>query len=311
MAFATAAGYGNLPNGNFSPIIYSKKAQIAFRKTSVVQAITNTEYFGEIAAYGDTVKIIKEPQLTVAPYVRGQQINTQDLDDEELVMIIDQSNYFAFKVDDIEKKHAHINWESMASDQAGYRLKDQFDKEVLSYMLTNAPSATTIGTSGAAQGVGFSGTGLSPLTIMNRSSRMLDVNNVAREGRFFVGDPVWWEKMADEASKLTSRDWDQSEKDIIRNGRVLEGMIRGFKCYSSNNLLTGGTGPTATSGGTNYGTCIFGHISSTSTAEQINKTESYRDPDSFADVVRGMHLYGRKVLRPESLGAVYYNSVVA
>lgn len=62
MAFPSAAGHGNLPNGVFSPVIYSKKAQLAFRKSSVVQAITNSEYFGEIASFGDSVKIMKEPK---------------------------------------------------------------------------------------------------------------------------------------------------------------------------------------------------------------------------------------------------------
>ena len=65
MAFQSAANYGNLPNGNFSPVIYSKKVQVAFRKSSVVQAITNTDYFGEINSYGDSVKVIKEPEITV------------------------------------------------------------------------------------------------------------------------------------------------------------------------------------------------------------------------------------------------------
>ena len=65
MAFTSAAGYGNLPNGNFSPVIYSKQVQLAFRKSSTVEDITNNDYFGEIAQMGDTVKIIKEPEISV------------------------------------------------------------------------------------------------------------------------------------------------------------------------------------------------------------------------------------------------------
>ena len=78
MAFPRAAGYNNLPNGAWSPVIYSKKVQKAFRKSSVVQDISNNEYFGEISNYGDTVRIIKEPTIFSAPYRRGQQIQTQD-----------------------------------------------------------------------------------------------------------------------------------------------------------------------------------------------------------------------------------------
>lgn len=63
MAFQSAAGWGNLPNGNFSSVIYSKKVQLALRKSTVVGDITNSDYFGEIAAQGDTVRIIKEPRV--------------------------------------------------------------------------------------------------------------------------------------------------------------------------------------------------------------------------------------------------------
>ena len=96
MAFKTAAGYGNLPNGNFSPVIYSKQVQLAFRKGSIVEAITNSDYFGEISGMGDTVKIIKEPEITVKEYARGGQITPQDLDDEDFSLVVDKANSFAF-----------------------------------------------------------------------------------------------------------------------------------------------------------------------------------------------------------------------
>ena len=112
MAFQTATGHGSLPNGNFSPVIYSKQVQLAFRKSSVVEGITNSDYFGEIAQMGDTVKIIKEPEITVKEYARGTQITPQDLDDEDFSLVVDKANYFAFKVDDIEEAHSHVNFQS-------------------------------------------------------------------------------------------------------------------------------------------------------------------------------------------------------
>jgi len=74
MAFPAVPGYGQLSNGNFSAVIYSKKVQLAFRKSSVVEDITNNDYFGEIAQMGDSVKIIKEPEVSVQAYKRGTQI---------------------------------------------------------------------------------------------------------------------------------------------------------------------------------------------------------------------------------------------
>ena len=70
MAFSSASGYGNLPNGNFSPIIYSKQVQLAFRKAATVGDITNSDYFGEISAQGDTVQIIKEPEISGSLKIR-------------------------------------------------------------------------------------------------------------------------------------------------------------------------------------------------------------------------------------------------
>lgn len=99
MAFAKAAGYNNLPNGVFSPTLYSKKVQKAFRKSSVVEDITNTDYMGEIANFGDSVRIIKEPEITINSYARGTQITPQDIEDEDFSLTVDRAQYWAFKVD--------------------------------------------------------------------------------------------------------------------------------------------------------------------------------------------------------------------
>ena len=134
MAFTTATGYGNLPNGNFSPVIYSKKVQLAFRKATVVGDISNSDYMGEIASQGDTVKIIKEPEISVSSYARGTQVTAQDLEDADFSLTVDKANYFAFKMDDIEEAHSHINFMDLATNRAAYRLADQHDQEVLGYM---------------------------------------------------------------------------------------------------------------------------------------------------------------------------------
>ena len=350
MAFGTAAGYGNLPNGNFSPVIYSKQVQLAFRKASISEAITNSDYFGEIANMGDSVKIIKEPEITVQAYSRGTTITPQDLDDEDFSLTIDKANYFAFKVDDIEEAHSHVNFQSLASDRAAYRLADQFDQDVLGYLtgfkqsaIHSAPDTVNTTTNGsvavstagtdellssmkidAGNFGGTDGQALAlaartggatdatpaagdtfPLTVIARMSRLLDQQNVDTQGRWLVVDPVFMELLKDEDSRLFNADFGGSG---LQNGQVGTN-IHGFRVYQSNNLPTVGTGPsfTGTNSTTNYGMIVAGHDSSVATAEQINKTETYRDPDSFSDIVRGMHLYGRKILRPEALVNAKYH----
>tara|TARA_S200002703_G_scaffold16731_2_gene13944 strand:+ start:6668 stop:7723 length:1056 start_codon:yes stop_codon:yes gene_type:complete len=351
MAFNTAAGYGNLPNGNFSPVIYSKQVQLAFRKSAVAEAITNSDYFGEIANMGDSVKIIKEPEITVQEYARGTQITPQDLDDEDFSLTIDKANYFAFKVDDIEEAHSHVNFQNLASDRAAYRLADQYDQDVLGYLsgykqaaLSSVASTanTTVngskavstagsdellasmkleaddfgGSSGSSIGIqprlpgatGVPGSGnANPTMVIARMARKLDQQNVDTQGRWLVVDPVFIEVLKDEDSKLLNSDFGGSG---LQNGLVVNNL-HGFQVYVSNNLPSIGTG-SGTVGGTNssnYGVIVAGHSSAVATAEQINKTETYRDPDSFADIVRGMHLYGRKILRPEALVNAKFNLV--
>ena len=354
MAFGVASGYTNLPNGNFSPVIYSKQVQLAFRKASVTDAITNNDYFGEIANMGDTVKIIKEPEISVSAYLRGTTIAPQDLTDNDFSLVVDQANYFAFKVDDIEEAHSHVNFQSLASDRAAYRLADQYDQEVLGYLsgydqsalhanadtvnttvngtkanstagsdellaankldMTDFGNITTVGTAGDSIPVAARLPGAtalptayaSPAMILSRMARIMDGQNVPTTGRWVVISPEMMEILRDEDSRLLNADYGGSG---LQNGLVLNNF-HGFRVHVSNNLPSVGTGP-ATTGttaqSTNYGVIVAGHDSAVATAEQINKTETYRDPDSFADIVRGMHLYGRKILRPEALVTARYN----
>lgn len=307
MAFSRAAGYGNLPNGNFVPVIYSKKVLKTFRKASIVEDITNTDYAGEIANFGDTVNIIQEPDITVAAYSRGAAVQTQDLVDNQIQLIVDHANAFAFKIDDIEVKQTHLNWEELAQNRAAYKLKDSFDSEVLTYMAGQPLSANTLGSTSVPTKIEISGGDYTPLGIMARLNRLLDEQNVPTDDRWFVASPIFWELMSDENSKLIPVETTGDPQSVLRNGKVTEGLIRGFKCYKSNNLPAGGTGA-AGSGANNYSTILAGHMSSTATVSQIAKVETFRDPDSFADVVRGLHMYGRKVLRTEAVSVVTWNS---
>jgi len=143
MAFSSAGGYASLPNGNWAPAIFSQKVLKFFRTASVVEDITNTDYAGEIENFGDTVKIIKEPTITVSSYTRGSVLSPQDLQDDQLTLVVDQGNAFAFKVDDIEERQSHVNWEALATSSGAYALKNEFDTNVIAAMISGA--GTTVG----------------------------------------------------------------------------------------------------------------------------------------------------------------------
>lgn len=148
---------------------------------------------------------------------------------------------------------------------------------------------------------------ISPLTLIARMALKLDVQNVDKQGRWLVVDPVFMEMLRDEDSRLMNGDW--GESGGIRNGLVVKNL-HGFRVYESTNLPKVGTGP-STAGtanqNSNFGVVIAGHDSAVATAEQLSKTETLRSTETFGDVVRGMHLYGRKLLRPEALTTAKYN----
>ena len=134
MAFNSASGHNNLPSGNFTPEIFSQKVLKFFRRASVAEDITNTDYAGEIENFGDTVRIIKEPTITVSSYARGSVVNPQDLADDQITMVVDQANAFAFKIDDIEERQSHVNFEALATSSGAYSLKRKYDANILQNM---------------------------------------------------------------------------------------------------------------------------------------------------------------------------------
>ena len=288
MAVAKGAGYTNLPSGNWLPVIYSQKVQKFFRTASVVEDITNTDYAGEIENFGDTVNIIKEPTISVNSYTRGGHIAIQNLADDQLQLVVDQANAFAFKVDDIEERQSHVNWESLATSSGAYALKDSYDANVIAAMVSGV--GTTVGSDGSGSDVPDS---VDPLNIMANCSKRLHGGDVPTDNRWFLGSPEWYETLAQASGKLMDASVTGDADSPLRNGRVTTGLIQGFKLYMTNNFAASST--------SDYYKILWGHMSSTATANAIAKTEVIRDPDSFADVVRGLHVFGRKVLRSAGL----------
>ena len=298
-------------NSFFLPKVYSKQVLNFFRKASVAEAITNTDYAGEIAGFGDTVRIIKEPEITVYQYERGQNVTQTKLTDQEVTLIVDTANAFKFIVDDIETNMSHVNFRDVATSSAAYALRDAFDSGVIAAMFSGVSASSpnhVLGSDNATDlaagtfdgtgnlDIGFGTSEHDPIDVLGHMARLLDEQNVPEEGRWFLASPDFYEVLASSSSKLLSVDYNAGQGSI-RNGLVSSGLLRGFNMYKSNNIAS--TSNAA-------GKCIAGHISSTATAQTITSTEVIRDPDSFGDIVRGLHVYGTKVLRGEALVSAFY-----
>ena len=297
MAFSKVSGNNNLPNGNFSPIIYSQKVQKFFRTASVVEAITNTDYAGEIENFGDTVNIIKEPTISVSAYSRGAVVDTQDIVDDQIQLVVDQANAFSFKVDDIEERHSHVNFESIASSSGAYALKNAYDQNVIAAMVAGPSSSSpdhVLGAdsgSGQDQDVGFGSSEIDPVDTISKHNRLLNAADVPEENRWFLAGPEFVEQLGQANSKLMSDTTGNAAP--LRNGKVLSGKIMNMDVYMTNNFAASST--------SNFFKVLGGHMSSTATANHIAKIEVIRHPESFSDVVRGLHVFGRKVLRDNAL----------
>lgn len=287
--------------GNWLATIYSQKALKFFRRSSVVEGITNNDYLGEISDFGDTVKVIKEPTITVSSYTRGATLTPQALTDNEITLTIDQANEFNFKVDDLEEKLAHVNWKELATSSGAYALKNTYDAEVLTYMGGQALAGNIVNaaTDGAELTIGYGGGQQNPLDLLSQMGRLLDEQDVPEEGRYVVISPKFMEALVKAGADLLSTDFNGGSMDLT-NGLVMVAPLRGFKVYKTNNV------PTTLGGGAiSKEVIIAGHMSAVATASAITKTEVIRDQNSFADIVRGLHVYARSVVRPESLSVAH------
>jgi hypothetical protein len=311
----TNGNFGNSVAGQtnsfFLPKVYSKQVLNFFRKSSVAEAITNTDYAGEISGYGDTVRIIKEPVITVYQYERGADITKTALTDQEVSLVVDTANAFKFIVDDIETNMSHVNFRDVATSSAAYALRDAFDAGVIATMFAGVSAATPnhiLGSDNATDlaagtfdgtgnlDIGFGSSEHDPIDVLSRMARLLDEQNIPEEGRWFLASPEFYEILVQSSSKLLSVDYNAGQGSI-RNGLVSSGKLRGFDMYKTNNIA-------ATSNAA--GQCLAGHMSATATAQTITSTEVIRDPDSFGDIVRGLHVYGAKVLRPDAMVSAFY-----
>jgi N4-gp56 family major capsid protein len=282
----------------FRPEIWSANLLVALRKKLVYAGpgIVNRDYEGEIRQAGDTVRITSISDPTVGTYVPNvTSIVPEELTDSQRTLVVDQSKFWAFKVDDVDQRQALGNVMPEAMSRAAYKLADQVDQYVASFY-TGAQAANVIGSTGAPIAAGptadttkslFYDLVLVPLrTKLNRA-------NVPTEGRYVVVSPEATARLL-----LDSRFIKVNESgdggQALRNGIV--GRAAGFDILESNNVPN----PTG-----NVHVIQAGTQAAISFAEQINKTEAYRPESSFSDAVKGLALYGAKLLRPDSIAVAY------
>ena len=268
----------------FIPEIWSQELRAAYEKALVYVSLCNRDYEGEIAKAGDTVHINSIGDPTVADYVAGTtQISAEELSTADQTLLINQSKYFAFKVDDVDKRQAAGEMMTKGLQRAAYKMKDAADSYVAG-LYTGAAAGNVIDTV-------HIDTGDHAYEYLIDLGVVLDEANVPEEGRWCVAPPWFFGLLV--TSKYATNSAFQAANAAIQSGKV--GEIAGFMLHKSNNV------PVIT--GDDYAVTA-GVQDAISFADQINETEALRMEKEFADMVRVLHLYGAKVVEPTGLAVL-------
>lgn len=294
MGFPVASGRTSY-SGNFIPEIWSGKLIENFYDATVLSAISNTNYEGEIRNMGDTVNIRTTPTITIKTYVKGQTLAVENPDKEKLQLVIDKGEYFACVEDDVDKVQADINLMDTWSKDASERMKIKIDQRVLTDILPDISSLNKGNTAGritANIDLGSTGT---PVAITKTNvleyivdmGTVLDEANAPESDRFIVipAKMAGMIKKSDFKSALVTGD----NVSIMRNGQL--GMIDRFTVYMSHNL----------SQSSGKFSIIAGHKMGFTFASQMTNMETIRSESTFGNVIRGLQVYGYKVVKPEAL----------
>ena len=268
---------------NFKPTIWSRELLYSLKKNLVARQIANTNYQGEITSEGDTVKIQTPDAINVGDY-DGSDITFQGLTSATQSLLIDRAKYFAFLVDDVDQAQSNVPLMQSYMVEASFSLADELDTHLFS-LYTDADTDNVL-TKEAL-------TAANIYAKMVEAKKRLSAANVPQMGRWAVLSP-------DEVALLEQSDEFISASDLgdqVKQTGIV-GRIAGFQVFESNNVAE------ANDGTDDLRHLPFGHSIAWTLAEQIVSTEAGRREAGFSDFVKGLHVYGTKVVRPKALGVI-------
>lgn len=273
---------------NFIPEVWAAELLSSLKKSLVFAGpqTVNRNYEGEVSQMGDTVHIVSISRPTVAAYVKNvTSIVPETLTDADRTLLIDQCNYFAFEVDDVDMRQSRNGGALMseAASEAAYAIADGIDLSVAA-LYADADTANEISTTAITTGA------LALEGLVNLKVK-LDNANVPQQGRYVIVPPWYLGKLL--LSDTFVRVDASGTSEALRNGLV--GRAFGFDVFVSNNV-TNVTGD-------DYLVCA-GYTGAITFAAQINKVEAYRPESAFSDALKGLSLWGAKLVRPSGIATL-------
>jgi len=278
---------------NFIPSVWVARLLKALDKALVYgqSGVVNRDYEGEIKEAGNTVKIGSIGDVTIGNYTKNTNISDPEtLTDAEQTLLIDQSKYFNFYVDSIDRAQQNVNVMDEAMRRAAFALRDVADQRLASQMYLAVPSGNSIGDDTTPK-VPTKNDAYEYLVDLGV---LLDEANAPTEGRFVVV-PAWFHGLLLKDARFVSAGTAKTD-EVLRNGEV--GRAAGFNILNSNNVPN--------TSGTKY-KIVAGVPMATTYAEQIVDLVTYKPEKRFGDAVKGLHVYGSKVIRPATLALLTAN----
>ena len=269
---------------NFIPTVWANRLLAHLQKSLVYgqSGVANRDYEGQIQQAGDSVKINSIGDVTVKTYTKDADIDAPEtLVDSSQMLQITESKYFNFAVDDVDRAQSSVSVMEEAMARAGYKLRDVAD-QFLAAFHTQVPAQNLIGSDGSPKTITSASDAYEYLVDMGT---ILDEANISSDSRFVIV-PSWFHGLLQKDDRFV-KFGTAAQDAVLRNGQI--GEAAGFSIMKSNN--------TPNSAGTLY-KIIAGHPMALSYAEQIVKVEAYRKERGFNDGVKGLHVYGAKLVHP-------------
>lgn len=291
-------------SGNYIPEIWSGKTLVKFYQTTVFGDIANTDYEGEISAKGDKVIIRTVPDIVIKDYEIDQELEYTKPEGTTVELLIDKGKYYAIPLNKVEQKQADIQYMEKWTDDASKQLAITIDRELLADVYADADTynkGLTAGKISASYNLGTTGT---PLTVTKTNildvivdmGSVLSEQDVPEDGRFIVMPTAMCGLI--KKSDLKDASLTGDAKSTLRNGML--GGIDGFKIYRSNNVAH------TTDGSDKVANVIAGHRSAITFATQLTENETIPNPKDFGKLMRGLQVYGYKVIKGAALVHGYF-----
>lgn len=308
MSIGRAQGYPDYTatgTANYIPELYSATVLEKWYLMTCLQKVTTNKYIGEIKAKGDAVYVRTRPTITISDFVNDQSIVWQNAISDSVKITVDNAKYFAFKISDITDYQSDINLLEQDSMDAAEQMKIAIENVVFSAIDSQAHASNIGATAGAISGRYNLGTSGAPVTLsasnminyIAYAKGCLDEQNVPDDGNRFIILPSWGE-VEFSLSDAKNASFLGGDKSILVNG-MLQQFLR-FNVFMSNNLET------ATDGSDTVTKILFGHPNAICYADNLVKTEMFDQLETtFGKGMKGLHVFGYKVVKPEGLGYIY------